>query len=239
MPDSFERPKVPEAQRVVMKRAWNGVRQFWADMWQENKPGFFILSILIVAMFWSIGYFVYSKTTGVFVVTVEKISKEDELDLNVKNILKVYCREFVRECTERGKEQIEKDIRLVLHRILMPVKTLDAKITYTNNTRHSIAINRFLHRTAPGPWQVSDTQNRFRPKIERLRSSIGRMKGNVPFETKVDYADTLALTENHGSFTILPGETKVWRLGYNERTEIQIEYRQNGKFYRTPVLRPR
>jgi len=36
-------------------------------MWRENKPGFFILSILLLAMFWSIGYFIYSRTTGRFV----------------------------------------------------------------------------------------------------------------------------------------------------------------------------
>ncbi|MFQ5929541.1 MAG: hypothetical protein ACE5MK_07570, partial [Acidobacteriota bacterium] len=105
------------------------VKQFCSDMWRENKPGFFILSILLLAMFWSIGYFIYTRTTGRFVVTLEKISKEEGFDLNVRNVLKVYCREFSRECAERGKDQVDKDIRLVLRRILIPVKTLDAKIT--------------------------------------------------------------------------------------------------------------
>ncbi len=194
-------------------------------------------------MIGSIGYYVYSTVgPGKFVVMVEKISKEDELDLNVKNILKVYCREFARECTERGKDQIEKDIRLVLHRILIPVKTLDAKITYKNNTRHPIKVNRFLSRVPSGLWKGNppgDTERRYGPKLQRLRFAIEMADGNVPFETKLDYADTLALVENAGSFMIQPSEVKFWRVGYGERTEVQIEYFLNGKLYRTPVLRPR
>ena len=218
------------------------VKQFCADMWRENKPGFFILSVLLLAMFGSIGYFIYSTTTGRFVVTVEKISKKEGFDLNVRNVLKVYCREFSRECEERGKDQVEKDIRLALARILIPVKTLDVKITYRNNTRHPIHLNRFLSRIPPDPWRgtpPSDTQRHYAPKLQRLRFAIEMTKGNVPFETKVDYADTLALTENHGSITILPGKQKFWRIGYTQGKEFQIEYIQNGKLYRTPVLRPR
>jgi len=50
------------------------VKQFCADMWRENKPGFFILSILFLALFWSIGYYVYSIVgPGKFVVMVEKV----------------------------------------------------------------------------------------------------------------------------------------------------------------------
>jgi len=153
----------------------------------------------------------------------------------------VYCKEFERECTERGRDQVEKDIRVVLSRLLMPVKTSNAKIAYKNNTREPISVSRFLYRTVPGPWrgEVGDTQDRYRPKLQRLRSVIENSSGNVPFETKVDYAGTLALVQNAGSFTILPGEEKSWRIGYNDKTEIQIEYILNGKLYRTAALRPR
>jgi len=218
------------------------VKQFCSDMWRENKPGFFILSVLLLAMIGSIGYYAYSTAgPGKFVVTVEKISKKEGFDLNVRNVLKVYCREFSRECAERGKDQVEKDIRLALARILIPAKTLDVKITYRNNTRHPIQVNRFLYRTAPDPWRgkVASTQNRYAPKLQRLRYAIEMSKGSAPFETKVDYADTLALVENAGSFMIQPSEVKFWRVGYGERTEVQIEYFLNGKLYRTPVLHPR
>ena len=57
------------------------VKQFCADMWRENKPGFFILSILFLALFWSIGYFIYSTTTGRFAVAIEKISENEALDV--------------------------------------------------------------------------------------------------------------------------------------------------------------
>lgn len=220
-------------------RPWEKV--FWADMWRDNKPGLFILSVLFLAMFGSIGYFIYARTASSFVVNVEKISKEEAFDLNVKNVLKVYCREFVRECAERGKDQIEKEIRLVLPRILAPTKTLDARITYRNATRYPVQVNRFLYRTAPGPWrgEVGDTQNRYAPKLNRLRFAIETLRGDAPFDTKLDYADTLALVENHGSITFQPGEERAWNLAYTEGSEFQIEYLQNGKLYRTPVLRPR
>lgn len=220
-------------------KPWNKV--FWVDMYKDNKPGFFIIAAMVLALFVTFGYFLYSRTTGGLVVTIEKISKEEELNLNVKNVLKVYCREFAKECTERGMDQIEKDIRHALPRILIPVKTLDAKITYKNSTRYPIQVNRFLYRTAPGPWrgEVGDTQNRYAPKLQRLRFVIETTNGNVPFETKLDYAGTLALVENAGSFMIQPGEEKFWRIGYTEGTEVQIEYLQNGKLYRTSVLRPR
>ena len=158
----------------------------------------------------------------------------------MRNVLKVYCREFSRECAERGKDQIEKDIRLALARILIPVKTLDAKITYKNNTRHPIHLNRFLSRIPPDPWRgypPGDSQRRYAPKLQRLRFAIEMTKGNVPFETKVDYVDTLALVELDDAFQ--PGEQRSWRIGYTEGKEFQIEYIKNGKLYRTMVLRPR
>ncbi len=208
-------------------------------MWRENKPGFIILSILLLAMFWSIGYFIYSRTTGRFVVTVEKISREQGFDLNVRNVLKVYCREFSRECAETGKDQVAANIRLVLARILMPGKAKDAKITYTNNSRHLIEVTRFLARTAPVPWRVNETHNRFAPKMQRLAFAIQKATRDVPFEIKVDFADTVALIENTAPFALLPGEQKTWRVGYTDSSEFQLEYTQDGKLYRTPVLRPR
>ncbi len=215
------------------------VKQFCADMWRENKPGFFILSILFLALFWSIGDFIYSRTTGRFVVTVEKISKQEGFNLNVRNVLKVYCREFSRECAERGKDQVEKEIRLALDRILIPGKTKDAKITYTNNSRHPIEVTRFLARTAPEPWRVNETHSRFAPKMQRLAFAIQKANRNVPFEIKVDFADTVALIENTAPFALLPGEQKTWRVGYTDSSEFRLEYTQDGKLYRTPVLRPR
>lgn len=220
-------------------KPWNKV--FWADMYKDNKPGFFIIAAMVLALFVTFGYFVYSKTTGRLVVTIEKISKEEELNLNVKNVLKVYCREFATECADRGKDQVEKDIRLVLPRILIPVKTLDAKITYKNDTSNPIHLNRFLSRTPPGPWKGNppgDTEKRYGPKLQRLRSAIEMTKGNVPFEAKLDYADTLVLVE-HRSSPLQPGEHREWRVGFLEGEEFQIEYVQNGKLYRTPALRPR
>lgn len=63
--------------------------------------------------------------------------------------------------------------------------------------------------------------------------------GHVPLEKKVDFAATLALTENYGVITLLPGETKTWRIGHSGRSEFKIEYKQNGRLYQTPALRPR
>ena len=156
-------------------------------MWRENKPGFFILSMLLLAMFWSIGYYVYSIVgPGKFVVTLEKISRDEYLDIFTKATLNVYCREFTGECTEGRKDHVAKNLRLVLPGILIPVKTLDAKITYKNNTGYPITINRFLYRTARTAWQVSHIQDRYIPKVERLRfASETPNAANVPFETKV------------------------------------------------------
>jgi hypothetical protein len=49
---------------------------FVANLWRDNKPGFLILSLLLVAMLGSIAYFLYSRT-GKFVVTVESISEDE------------------------------------------------------------------------------------------------------------------------------------------------------------------
>src|SRR6266436_5324111 len=73
---------------------------FVANLWQDNKPAFLILSLLLVAMLGSIGYYLYS-STGRFVVNIEKISREEALDIYAKADLKTYWREFRRECSER------------------------------------------------------------------------------------------------------------------------------------------
>ena len=209
---------------------------FVANLWRENKPGFVILSLLLVAMLGSFGYFLYSRT-GRFVVKIDRISREEALDIYTKATLKVYCREFRRECAERGENQIEKDIRLLLPNLLMPPKNADAKITYQNTTSTPVNINRFLYRTGSGAWRSETPQTYFAPKLSTLRPAIQIASGNVPFKTKVDFASILALTENHGPITVLPGENKVWRIGYSDQSEFKIEYTQNGKSYQTPVLR--
>ena len=209
---------------------------FVANLWRDNKPGFLILSLLFLAMLGSIGYYLSSRT-GRFVVTVEKINRDEALDIYAKATLKIYCREFQRECAERGKNQIEKDIRQLLPEILVPPKNADAKIIYRNMTSTPISVERFLYRTAPGTWKSETPQVYFALKLNTLRHVINTANVNVPFKTKVDFASILALTENHGSMTILPGEDKTWRVGYSDQSEFKIEYSQDGKSYETPVLR--
>ena len=209
---------------------------FVANLWRDNKPGFLILALLLAAMLGSIGYYLYSRT-GKFVVTVEKISRDEALDIYTKATLKVYCREFSGDCAQRGENQIEKDIRLLLPSLLMPPKNADAKISYRNTTSTPVNINRFLYRTGSGAWRSESPQTYFAPKLNTLRPAIQIANGNVPFKTKVDFASTLALTENHGPMTVLPGENKIWRIGYGDQSEFKVEYTQNGAAYQTPVLR--
>src|SRR6266542_4876789 len=209
---------------------------FVANLWRDNKPGFLILSLLLIAMLGSIGYYLYSRTAK-FVVTVEKISRDEALDIYTKAALKTYCTEFKEECIQQGEANVERQIRGVLPKILSPVKTTDVKITYRNNTDGPITVERFFFRNLSVQWRVEEPKFRFASKIQRLRYLIRSNNENVPFETKLDLADTLALTENHGSFTLQPGEQKVWRIGYNTGSEAQIEYTQNGKTLVTPALR--
>lgn len=209
---------------------------FVTNLWRENKPGFLILSLLLLAMVGSFGYFLYSRT-GRFLVTIEKISRDEALDIYTKADLKTYCREFRQECSQQGQDNIERQIRSALPRLLSPVKTTDVKITYKNNTGKQVTVERFLFRNASERWRVEEPKLRFAAKVQQLRFLIESSKGNVSFETKLDLADTLALTENHGSFTLQPGEQKVWRIGFNAGSEAQIEYTQDGKKFVTPALR--
>jgi hypothetical protein len=209
---------------------------FVATLWRDNKPGFLILSLLLVAMLASIVYYLNSRT-GMFEVTIEKISRDEALDIYTKATLRIYCREFRSDCAGRGESQIEKEIRLVLPIILLPPRHTDAKITYRNGTSTPVSIKRFLYRNGSGTWKVESPQSYFAAKLTTLRHAIQLAGGNVPFNTKVDFASTLALTENHGTMTVQPGENKTWRVGYGEQSEFKIEYTQNGKSYETPVLR--
>src|SRR5215470_13430208 len=158
---------------------------FVANLWRDNKPGFLILSLLLIAMLGSIGYYLYSRT-GKFVVNIEKISREEALDIYAKTDLKTYCREFREECSQQGEDNIEQNIRRVLPKILSPVKTTDVKITYQNNTGGQITVERFLFRTPPGSWRVEEPKVRFAPKVQQLRFLIESNRGNVPFETKLE-----------------------------------------------------
>lgn len=187
-------------------------------------------------MLGSFGYYLYSRT-GRFEVTVERISRDEALDIYTTADLKTYCREFRQECSEQGQDNIERRIRRFLPKILAPVKTTDVKITYQNNTGSQITVERFLFRNPSERWRVEEPKIRFAAKVQQLRFLIESNKGDAPFETKLELADALALIENHGSFTLQPGEQKVWRIGFNAGSEAQIEYRQNGKNFVTPALR--
>ena len=81
---------------------------FVANLWRDNKPGFLILSLLLLAMLGSIGYYLSSRT-GRFVVTVEKIGRDEALDIYAKAALKTYCREFRVECAQQGEDQHRKN----------------------------------------------------------------------------------------------------------------------------------
>jgi hypothetical protein len=172
-------------------------------------------------------------------VTVNKISREESLEICANATVQVYCREFSNDCNQRGNNQIKKDVAQLLPKLPFLPKSADAKVTYQNNTSDTIHIERFLHRIASGPWESETPQLYFAPKLKTLRLVIEMANGNVPLEKKLDFAATLALTENYGVITLLPGETKTWRIGYSDRSEFKIEYKQNGRLYQTPALRPR
>jgi uncharacterized protein (UPF0333 family) len=209
---------------------------FVGTLWRDNKPGFLILTLLLIAMIGSFVYYLNSRT-GQFVVTLEKISRDEALDIYTKAALKTYCREFWVECTQLGEDRIQQNIRQVLPKLLTPVKTTDVKITYQNDTSSSVSVERFLFRNPSEGWRVEEPKLRYATKLQQLRFLIASNKGNVSFETKLQLADTLALTENHGSFTLPPGEKRIWRIGYNPGSEAQVEYSQQGRKFATPALR--
>ncbi len=213
-----------------------GVNRFVANLWRENKPGFLILSLLLVAMLGSFGYFLYSRT-GRFVVTVESVSKDEAIDFYTKAALDVYCREFTAECQSGKTKTIETEIKRVIPALFRDNAGGYARITYYNGTREPITATKFKYRQPPGSWRVGNSKNYYQPKIDRLRE-VSLRGGNLPFEHKVDLALTIATVDHSIPFTLQSGESKSWCL-INEtgNRERQIEYAQNGKIYETPVLR--
>jgi hypothetical protein len=214
------------------------VEEFLTKLWRENRLSSVILSLLPLTHLGALVYFLHSLLSA-FEVTVNKISIEEALELCANATVQVYCREFPNECNQRGNNQIKKDVAQLLPELPFLPKSADAKVTYWNNTSDTIHIERFLHRIASGPWEAETPQLYFAPKLKALRLVIEMANGHVPLEKKVDFAATLALTENYGVITLLPGETKTWRIGHSGRSEFKIEYKQNGRLYQTPALRPR
>jgi hypothetical protein len=212
------------------------VRRFAANLWRENKPGFLILSLLVLAMLGSFGYFLYSRT-GRFVVTVESVSEDEVIDLYIKGALEVYCREFAAECRNGKAKAIKGEIKKVIPGLFRNNDGGYARISYYNGTGVPITTTRFKYRQPPGSWRVGDSKTYYQPKINRLRE-VSLRGGELPFEHKVDLALTIATVEHSVPFTLQSGESKTWCL-INEKgnRERQIEYAQNGKIYQTPILR--
>src|SRR6266542_2757402 len=74
---------------------------FVANLWRDNKPGFLILSLLLVAMLGSFGYYLSSRTRA-FVVTVENIAADGALEIVTRATLKEYCLQFPSDCQTRS-----------------------------------------------------------------------------------------------------------------------------------------
>jgi hypothetical protein len=211
-------------------------RGFVANLWRDNKPGFLILSLLLLAMLSSIGYYLYSRT-GKFAVTVESVSAGEAIDLYTKAALEVYCREFAAECQEGKTKEIGTEIKRVIPTLFRDNAGGYARISYYNGTGGSITATRFKYRQPPGPWREGNSRNYYQPKIDQLRGILLR-GGKLPFQHKVDLALTIATVEHSVPFTLQSGESKTWCLiNERENRERQIEYAQNGKTYQTPILR--
>ncbi len=213
---------------------------FVANLWRDNKPGFLIISLLLLAMLGSIGYYLSSQT-GRFVVTIETVSEEGALDIVASATLKELCLQFPSDCQSRSSAELETAIKGVLPRLLNPLKAGQdyAKITYNNGTNKPVAITQFKYRRPPGTWTTSNSQSLYGPRIQTLRSAI-RAGSGAAFEDKVELALTTATTTNHGTFTLRPGEKKVWRLSnVNQEAEFQVDFTQNDVSYSTPILRLR
>jgi zinc ribbon protein len=209
---------------------------FVANLWRDNKPGFLILSLLLVAMLGSIAYFLYSRT-GKFVVTVQSVSADEAVDLYTKVALEVYCREFVAECQEGNTKKIGTEIKRVIPTLFRDNAGGYARISYYNGTGAPITATRFKYRQPPEPWREGNSRTYYQPKIDQLRAILLR-GGALPFEQMVDLALTIATVEHSVPFTLQSGESKTWCLiNERENRERQIEYAQNGKIYQTPILR--
>jgi len=213
---------------------------FIANLWRDNKPGFLILSVLLLAMLGSIGYYLSSRM-GRFVVIVENVSEQGALDIVASATLNEFCLQFPSDCQNRSSSELEIAIKRVLPRLLNPLKADQgyAKITYSNGTNKPVAVTQFKYRRPPGAWTPSNSQSLYGPRIQTLRSAI-RADSSAVFEEKVELALTTATTTNHGTFTLGPGEEKVWRLSnVNQEAEFQVDFTQDGASYSTPILRLR
>jgi zinc ribbon protein len=214
---------------------------FVANLWRDNKPGFLVLSLLLVAMLGSIAYFLYSRT-GKFVVTVESISEDEALDIVASATLKEFCLHFPSDCQNRKSAELETAVRRVLPRLLNPLKEGQsyAKITYNNGTNKPVAVTHFKYRRASGPWTTGNSQTLYGPRIQILQATIRTAGSSTDFPTKVELALMTAATTSHGNFSLGPKEEKVWRLSnVNQEAEFQIDFTQNGANYSTPILRLR
>lgn len=214
---------------------------FVATLWRDNKPGFLILSLLLIAMLASIGYYLSSRT-GRFVVTVEGVSENEVLDILAKATLKEFCQQFPGDCDGQPEAQLTTSIKRILPDLVNPLKSGQrfARVLYKNDTSDAIEVTQFKYRRPPGPWTTDNSPTIYKPKAQTLRVAI-QMGGNkASFRDKVDLALTTAAITNHGSFILPPGEEKLWRLSnVNTEAEFQVEYRQNGKLLGTSILRMR
>jgi hypothetical protein len=208
---------------------------FVATLWRDNKPGALILATLFLAMIAAFLYYLQSRT-GQFVVTVERITRDEALDIYAKAALQSYCREFQRDCETGGKDDLEKQIKRSLPGLFRDNIGGFARIRYQNNTGSPVTTNRLKHRQPPGSWISGNSRTYYQPKIDRLRG-MGKQLG-LTFEQKIDLAMTIATVDHSVPFTLQPGQTVVWCL-INESSdrERQVDYTQNGKSYQTPILR--
>ena len=170
-------------------------------------------------------------------VTVESVSKDEAIDFYTKAALEVYCREFATECQPGKTGAIETEIKRVVPGLFRDNAGGFARIRYYNGTSEPITTTRFKYRQPPEPWRVGTAKTYYQPKIDRLQE-LRLRGGNLPFESKVDLALTIATVEHSVPFTLQAGESKTWCLiNASGNGERQIEYAQNGKTYQTPILR--
>ena len=212
---------------------------FVANLWRDNKPGFLILSLLLIAMLGSIGYYLASRT---FEVTVEKIAADEALDIVTQATFKEYCQQSPSDCQTRSTAELQRAIKGVLPRLLNPLKPGQdyAKITYRNTTSEPITVTQFKYRRPPGSWSPGNSQSVYGPRIQILRSAIRSGGASAAFEDRVELALMSATTASHGAFSLGPGEEKVWRLSnVNQDAEFQVDFTQAGASYSTAILRLR
>ena len=186
-------------------------RGFVANLWRDNKPGFLILSLLLIAMLGSIGYYLNSRT-GKFLVTVQRVSADDAIDFYTKAALEVYCREFGAECQQGKTKAIGTEIKRVIPTLFRDNAGGYARISYYNGTGAPITATRFKYRQPPGPWREGNSRNYYQPKIDQLRAILLK-GGKLPFEHKVDLAFTIATVEHSVPFTLQSGESKTCNTG--------------------------